>query len=82
MIKTFEHKPKKINVPLELWDSKLKKAIGRLTKAKEINKHLDIIKSQMYQCYLDLRGKGEELTAQNFKNNFVDETNGLKSLQE
>lgn len=72
----------KMKIPLELWDTKLKKAKGNSARAKEINKHLEIVKSQMYQCYLDLRGKGQELSVQNFKDYFLDETDGLKTLQD
>lgn len=71
----------KKKIPLQLWDSKKKKAKGTTSQARQINLYLTQVESQLFQCYQDLKFKGDIVTAKTIKANFNGEGESIKTLQ-
>lgn len=71
----------KRKVSLELWNSKMQKAKGNSIEARQINQYLSQIKAQLFQCYQDLKYKGELITAKSIKANYLGEGENSKTLQ-
>ncbi|WP_339917301.1 site-specific integrase [Yeosuana marina] len=71
----------KRKVPLEIWDAKKKKAVGKSTEARQVNLYLDQVHSQIFQCYQDLIFKNKLVTAKLIKANYVGEGENVKTLQ-
>lgn len=71
----------KRKISLDLWDSKKKKAKGNSNEARQINQYLTQVNSQLFQCYQDLKFKGELITAKLIKANYLDEGENSKTLQ-
>ncbi|REE27269.1 site-specific recombinase XerD [Winogradskyella pacifica] len=72
----------KRKVPLKLWDSKQRKVIGSSSKAKEINEYLELTKSELYNHYQILRSSNKLITADDIKNEFLQEGEDSKTLIE
>ena len=49
----------KRKVSIDLWDKKKKKARGNSSEARQINQYLTQVNSQLFQCYQDLKFKGD-----------------------
>jgi site-specific recombinase XerD len=72
----------KRKVPLELWDAKSKRVSSKSAEAKRINQYLDLARSQLYECYQELKSKGDLLTAKMIKDKFLGQDEDSKTLQE
>ena len=70
---------KKINI--SLWNPEKKKAMGTTMEEKQVNLYIDQVKAQLFQCYQDLKFKGELITAELIKANFNGESENYKTLQ-
>ncbi|ALJ04512.1 integrase [Pseudalgibacter alginicilyticus] len=79
---------KRVNLSLKrkidilLWDAKKKRAKGTSSEARQINLYLDQTHTQLFQCYQDLKFKGELITAQLIKASYGGELETSKTLQE
>ena len=49
----------KKKISLSIWDNKKKKARGNSNEAIQINEYLKQARTQLFQCYQDLKFKGE-----------------------
>ncbi len=63
----------KQKVNLDLWDPKRQKAKGNSNSARELNFYIDETKSQIVQCYRDLKSTNKVVTAQLVKARFLGE---------
>ncbi|HEA29714.1 MAG TPA: site-specific integrase [Leeuwenhoekiella sp.] len=72
----------KRKVSIKLWDSKNKKVFGNSKDAKEINQYFELAKSQLFQSYQELKGRGEVLTSDLIKSHFLQENQSTATLQE
>ena len=72
----------KRKVSIKLWDSKNKKVLGNSKEAKEINQYFELAKSQLFQSYQELKGRGEVLTTDLIKSHFLQENQSTATLQE
>ncbi|MCR9066626.1 MAG: site-specific integrase [Cytophagales bacterium] len=71
----------KQKISLDLWDAKKKKAKGTSNKARQINEYLIQVQTQLFQCYQDLKFKGQLITAELIKAGYTGEGSNVKSLQ-
>ncbi len=71
----------KKKIPLSLWDNKKKKARGNSNEARQINEYLNQVKTQLFQNFQDLKFKGELITANLIKINYLGEGDNSKTLQ-
>lgn len=71
----------KRKIPLQLWDSTKKKARGNSREARQINQYLAQVQTQLFQCYQDLKFKGELITAKLIKEIYLGEDENSKTLQ-
>jgi len=71
----------KRKISLDLWDAKKKKARGNSNEARQINQYLTQVNSQLFQCYQDLKFKGDLITAKLIKANYLGEGENSKTLQ-
>ena len=71
----------KRKVPVSLWDKKIKKAKGNSNESRQINQYLTQVNSQLFQCYQDLKFKGDFITAKLIKANYLGEGENSKTLQ-
>lgn len=71
----------KRKISLDLWNSKMQKAKGNSIEARQVNQYLSQIKAQLFQCYQDLKFKGELITAKLIKANYLGEGENSKTLQ-
>lgn len=69
-------------VPLIKWNSKANKVIGSSVEAKQINRHFDIIKNRIYEIYQKQLEKGQEITAEGIKNEYLGKNDDKKSILE
>ncbi|GFD80390.1 transposase [Tenacibaculum sp. KUL118] len=72
----------KKKISLELWNPKTKKAKGSSAEARQINQYLTQVNAQLFQCYQDLKFKGELITSQIIKAYYLGEAENQKSLKE
>lgn len=72
----------KRKIDVSLWDAKKKRARGTSNEARQINLYLNQIHTQLFQCYQDLKFKGELITAQLIKASYDGELETSKTLQE
>ncbi|MBJ2173676.1 site-specific integrase [Aureibaculum sp. A20] len=71
----------KRKVSLSLWNQKTQKAKGNSIEARQINQYLTQVQSQLFQCYQDLKFKGNLITAKLIKANYLGEGGNSKTLQ-
>ena len=71
----------KRKILLQLWDSTKKKARGNSREARQINQYLAQVQTQLFQCYQDLKFKGELITAKLIKEIYLGEDENSKTLQ-
>lgn len=72
----------KKKISLELWNPKTKKAKGNSAEARQINQYLTQVNAQLFQCYQDLKFKGELITSQIIKAYYLGEAENQKSLKD
>lgn len=72
----------KRKIDVSLWDAKKKRAKGTSSEARQVNLYLDQTHTQLFQCYQDLKFKGELITAQLIKASYGGELETSKTLQE
>lgn len=72
----------KRKIDVSLWDAKKKRAKGTSGEARQINLYLDQTHMQLFQCYQDLKFKGELITAQLIKASYGGELETSKTLKE
>ncbi|WP_282081278.1 site-specific integrase [Aquimarina algiphila] len=71
----------KKKISLSIWDNKKKKASGNSNEARQINEYIKQARTQLFQCYQDLKFKGELITAKLIKANYLGEGENSKTLQ-
>ena len=71
----------KRKIPLSRWDSKKKKARGNSNEARQINNYLSQVQTQLFQSFQDLKFKGELITAELIKAEYLGENGNSKTLQ-
>lgn len=71
----------KRKVPFNLWDPVKKRARGTSAEAKQINQYLDLVQSQLFQCYQNLLFKRKLITAKLIKAIYLGEDENSKTLQ-
>lgn len=71
----------KQKIALNLWDNKNKKAKGNSAEARQINLYLNQVNTQLFQCFQNLKFKGELITAQVIKADYNGESENSKTLQ-
>jgi integrase/recombinase XerD len=71
----------KRKVPLNLWDAKKKKAKGNSKESQQINMYLNQVQAQLFQCYQDLKFRGDLITSKLIKANYLGENHNSKTLQ-
>jgi hypothetical protein len=64
------------------WDSKSNKAIGKKKGNVQLNKFLDLIKSNIYEHHTEMVKSGEYISARNIKMRFLGLTEKQKTLIE
>jgi len=57
--------------PVEEWDNKLSRAMGRTAQARALNEELDDIYAEIKKCYLALKREGRYITAQAIKARYL-----------
>ena len=78
---------KKVNISLKLqvdirsWDSKRQRAKGNSETSRALNSYLDQVHSQLVKLYQDLKFKGELITAELIKAEYLGESDNSKTLQ-
>ena len=50
----------KYTIPIDTWDSKASRVIGRTKEAQDINRYLKEVESELFQCYRELRSHQEQ----------------------
>jgi len=79
---------KKVNISLkdkiyvDSWDSKRQKARGNGGTSRRINLYLDEVKSDIVQCYRDLKREDKVLTPQLIKARYLGEDKKIHSLKD
>jgi integrase/recombinase XerD len=71
----------KHKVDIRVWDSKRQRVKGNCQASRILNQYLDQVHSQLVQCYHDLKFKGQLITAELIKSNYLGEGDNSKSLQ-
>lgn len=71
----------KKKISLSIWDNKKKKARGNSNEVIQINEYLKQVRTQLFQCYQDLKFKGELITARLIKAAYLGENDNCKTLQ-
>lgn len=69
-------------VPATLWSPDKGKMKGNTEKARTINAYLDHLKTRLRKIYLSLEEKGEVITAEKIKNNYLGKDVRRKTLLE
>lgn len=72
----------KRKIPVDHWDNVRKKVRGNSAAAKSINEYLDLVTSQIYQCYQKLAFNGNFVTAQRVKAKYLGQDKDSKTLIE
>ncbi|WP_428743317.1 site-specific integrase [Tenacibaculum sp.] len=78
---------KKVNISLKqqvdirTWDSKRQRAKGNSETSRALNSYLDQVHSQLVKLYQDLKFKGELITAELIKAEYLGESDNSKTLQ-
>ncbi len=70
------------DIPVDIWDTKTKKVIGKSINAREINKHIDLVRTKLYNIYQELDYKNELITAKLIKAKYLGEDSNSNTLQE
>jgi len=71
----------KRKVPLSRWDNKKKKVRGNSNEARQINNYLSQVQTQLFQSFQDLKFKGDLITAELIKAQYLGENDNSKTLQ-
>ena len=71
----------KYKVDLQIWDSNRQRAKGNSAAARELNQYLDQVHAQIVQYYHDLKFKGQLITADLIKAEYLGESDNAKTLQ-
>ncbi|MBS9461653.1 site-specific integrase [Flagellimonas sp. 389] len=78
---------KKVNISLKqqvdvrVWDSKRQRAKGNSETTRALNSYLDQVHAQLVQLYQDLKFKGQLITAELIKAEYLGESDNSKTLQ-
>lgn len=72
----------KYKADTRIWDANKQRAKGNSEAARMLNQYLDQVHSQIVQCYQDLKFKGQLITAELIKAEYLGENNNSKSLQD
>lgn len=71
----------KYKADIRIWDPKRQRAKGNSEIARELNNYLNQVHSQIIQCYHDLKFKGQLITVDLIKANYLGESDNSKTLQ-
>ena len=63
----------KYTIPIESWDRKGSRVLGRAADAQEINTYLMEVETELFQCYRELRSKTPNITPQMVKAKYFGE---------
>ena len=58
-------------VPILNWDAAAQKVTGRNDESREINDHITIIRNKLLKCYDKLEIRGETITAEAIKDEYI-----------
>lgn len=72
----------KYTIDEEQWDSKFSKVKGKTSESNEINTYLEEIKSELFQCYRDLKLTRDYVSAEMVKSRYFGEDVEHRSLTE
>ena len=70
----------KIKVDIDIWDSIRYRAKGSSEEARRLNEYLDQVYSKLIQSYQDLKFKGQLITAELIKAEYLGENDNSKTL--
>ncbi|MDT0676584.1 site-specific integrase [Autumnicola musiva] len=70
------------NVPLDKWNAKGNKVSGSSMEAKQINRHLDIIRNRIYEVYQRFLNNGEAISAVKIRDEYLGIAKVKKSILE
>ncbi|MBO0321637.1 site-specific integrase [Muricauda sp. CAU 1633] len=70
----------KYTIPVESWDPKGSRVLGRTTEAQEINAYLMEVETELFQCYRELRSKSIHITPQMVKAKYFGEDENQMTL--
>ena len=70
----------KEKVPIDSWDSKRQRARGNGVNSRRINHYLDVVKSDLVQCFRELKRGERILTANLIKARYLGEDKEFQSL--
>ncbi len=71
----------KYKADIRTWDANRQKAKGNSEAARTLNQYLDQVHSQIVQLYQDLKFKGQLITAELVKAEYLGESDNSKTLQ-
>ncbi len=71
----------KYNADIRTWDANRQKAKGNSEAARTLNQYLDQVHSQIVQLYQDLKFKGQLITSELVKAEYLGESDNSKTLQ-
>ncbi|WP_424989079.1 Arm DNA-binding domain-containing protein [Flagellimonas sp.] len=63
----------KYTIPIEIWDRKGSRVLGRTKEAQEINTYLMEVETELFQCYRELRSRTSHITPQMVKAHYFGE---------
>ncbi|WP_136467993.1 site-specific integrase [Flagellimonas onchidii] len=66
--------------PVEEWDNKMNRAVGRTLKARTLNDELDVIKVDLKESYKELQREGKYITSQSLKARYQGTDHGNETL--
>ncbi len=70
----------KYTIPVDMWDSKASKVLGRTQESQEINRYLKEVESELFQCYRELRSSTPYITPQMVKAKYFGEDDSQMTL--
>ncbi|MFK5880405.1 MAG: site-specific integrase [Flavobacteriaceae bacterium] len=71
----------KIKADIDIWDSIRYRAKGSSERARRLNEYLDQVYSKLIQSYQDLKFKGQLITAELIKAEYLGENDNSRTLQ-
>lgn len=72
----------KQNIQKLLWDAKRNRAKGNSQEARIINQHLENFRTQLFECYQELKNEGKFITSKKIKARFQGEDENTHTLIE
>jgi site-specific recombinase XerD len=67
-------------VPIAKWNAKANKVGGSSAEAKQVNRHLDIIKNNIYDIYQRMLDQKDSISVEKIHDEYVGKSDALKSI--